>query len=373
MKSSHHLLCTLACVVLFSPAMAQALGNAIRIYPDSISMTSAVLRAWVNPQGGSGEVKLLWHPAGGTMTEVSAGIFSGTERVEIRKRVTNLSPNTLYGFEAIWVPAPMYGEEVLFRTLPDTGCISIINRIAMFDAVYGPELTFGVRCDATYCTDLNLGEIAIPPIPPQGVPDIRLVDPHGFNPQCMDQGVYLDLRPYADAAQVDTYKVRIDPGYLGYPVPVSWSNMSRYYSGPVRLRSPLNGGIVDVDMKATDRIVIDDQTTFLYIIASGPLNPSVPLSAGETVALPLTYVVFQNYPNPFNPSTTIKYDLPKDSRVSLQIFDILGREVATLVNGEQTAGLKSVEWNASSFASGVYYYRIQAGEYTATRKLLLLK
>jgi hypothetical protein len=126
-------------------------------------------------------------------------------------------------------------------------------------------------------------------------------------------------------------------------------------------------------MKATNRIVIDDQTTFLYITASGPLNPSVPLSVGGTVAVPLTYVVFQNYPNPFNPSTTITYALPKDSRVSLTIYDVLGRAVATLVNEEQTPGFKSAEWNATGFSSGVYYYKLQAGDFVQTKRLLLLK
>jgi GH18 family chitinase len=89
--------------------------------------------------------------------------------------------------------------------------------------------------------------------------------------------------------------------------------------------------------------------------------------------LPKAYALSQNYPNPFNPSTTIKYDLPKDSRVSLKLFNIIGQEVLTLVNEEQKAGYKSVQWNANNFASGVYFYRIQAGDFVASKKLLLLK
>jgi hypothetical protein len=86
-----------------------------------------------------------------------------------------------------------------------------------------------------------------------------------------------------------------------------------------------------------------------------------------------TFQISQNYPNPFNPSTTITYELPIESRVTLRIFDLLGREVATLVDEQQKAGFKSVAWSATGFASGVYFYRLQAGDYTATRKLLLLK
>jgi parallel beta-helix repeat protein len=89
--------------------------------------------------------------------------------------------------------------------------------------------------------------------------------------------------------------------------------------------------------------------------------------------LPTTVVLAQNYPNPFNPSTTIKYDLPRDTRVSLKIYDVLGREVATLVNGEERAGYKSIEWNASGFTSGVYFYRLEAGSFVSVKKLLLLK
>ena len=81
----------------------------------------------------------------------------------------------------------------------------------------------------------------------------------------------------------------------------------------------------------------------------------------------------QNYPNPFNPSTTINYDLPKQSKVKMVVYDILGREVTTLVDEPKKAGSYQVLWNASRFASGLYFCRIQAGDYIATKKLVLLK
>jgi hypothetical protein len=81
----------------------------------------------------------------------------------------------------------------------------------------------------------------------------------------------------------------------------------------------------------------------------------------------------QNYPNPFNPSTTINYQLPTQSHVTLKVFDMLGREVATLVNGVEQPGFKLVTFDASRLASGVYYYRMQAGKYIETKKLLLLR
>jgi len=89
--------------------------------------------------------------------------------------------------------------------------------------------------------------------------------------------------------------------------------------------------------------------------------------------IPETFVLKQNYPNPFNPSTKISYLLPKASEVTLVVYDLLGREVVTLVNEFRTAGTHTVEFNASNLASGVYLYRIEAGDFKDTKKMLLVK
>ena len=89
--------------------------------------------------------------------------------------------------------------------------------------------------------------------------------------------------------------------------------------------------------------------------------------------LPLNISLYQNYPNPFNPTTTINYEIPKSGLVTIKVFDELGREVATLVNEEKPVGRYSVNFNGSNLTSGVYYYRLQAGNFTQTKKLILLK
>ena len=81
----------------------------------------------------------------------------------------------------------------------------------------------------------------------------------------------------------------------------------------------------------------------------------------------------QNYPNPFNPSTMIRYSLPHRSHVSLTVYNTLGQQVAILVNADIDAGYHEVQFNAGHLASGVYFYRLQAGSYTETRKLVLMR
>jgi len=97
---------------------------------------------------------------------------------------------------------------------------------------------------------------------------------------------------------------------------------------------------------------------------------SVKILSGD---LPIHFSLEQNYPNPFNPSTTITYQLPTNSFVVLKVFDILGREIEALVKERQSAGDHSIAFDASRLPSGVYFYRLEAGTYHDTRKLLLLK
>jgi len=89
--------------------------------------------------------------------------------------------------------------------------------------------------------------------------------------------------------------------------------------------------------------------------------------------IPSLYALMQNYPNPFNPSTVISYQLPVNSKVSLKIYDLLGKEIATLVNEEQTPGWKKVEWNAMNVSSGVYFYKLSTGQFSKIKKMVLLR
>ena len=95
--------------------------------------------------------------------------------------------------------------------------------------------------------------------------------------------------------------------------------------------------------------------------------------AAENIPLPLSYTLSQNYPNPFNPTTTIKYSLPQTSIATMKIYDILGKEVLTLINEEKSAGIYKVEFNESNLPSGIYFYKLQAGSFIESKKMILLK
>ena len=89
--------------------------------------------------------------------------------------------------------------------------------------------------------------------------------------------------------------------------------------------------------------------------------------------IPLKYNLSQNYPNPFNPTTKISYSIPKAGHVSLKVFDILGKEVATLVNEQKQVGIYEVIFNGSNYPSGIYFYKIKSGSFTQIKKIILLK
>jgi|GEM_PF-2441963 len=105
------------------------------------------------------------------------------------------------------------------------------------------------------------------------------------------------------------------------------------------------------------------------------VGTDVPLASGIGIdkQVPMSYKLSQNYPNPFNPETAISFSVPNNGIVSLKIYDVLGREVATLLQSELTSGTYTYHWNASSLASGIYFYHLNAGTFSSVKKMMLLK
>jgi len=104
-----------------------------------------------------------------------------------------------------------------------------------------------------------------------------------------------------------------------------------------------------------------------------PLSEMITSVEKISTKMPIHFRLSQNHPNPFNPTTTIALTLPSKSYVTLKVFTVLGKEVATLVDGAKKAGSYQVRWNANRFASGIYIYRIKAGNQTISKRMLPIK
>ena len=134
-----------------------------------------------------------------------------------------------------------------------------------------------------------------------------------------------------------------------------------------------NGKVVHWNMggqKIGADIWSSEVRTLLRNIASYTQGVS---AVDEQVTIPQEITLRQNYPNPFNPTTSISYDLPKSHHVMVVVYNLLGQEVAVLVDAAQDAGHHTVEWNAKETPTGVYFYRLQAGSFSQVRRMLLLK
>jgi hypothetical protein len=110
------------------------------------------------------------------------------------------------------------------------------------------------------------------------------------------------------------------------------------------------------------------QTGFWYVYQQSDIT-----SVEDEELLPTVFKLEQNYPNPFNPSTKIKFAVPEKSNVLIKIYDILGSEVETLVNKEMDAGWYDKDFNAAGLSSGIYLFRMEAGNYVNTKKMIYLK
>jgi hypothetical protein len=175
----------------------------------------------------------------------------------------------------------------------------------------------------------------------------------------------------------------------GSSVKIQWQNRN-IESDSILIQRNINNGSFENYAKVGASVTqfIDSSafqgTSFYYRLSIATKNSSViesyPIMLLDAVtsvklpdAVPLRFELYNNYPNPFNPATTIDYSIPKTSLVTIKVFDILGREVKTLVNEEKTSGNYSIKFNESGLASGVYFYRLQSGDFVSTKKMLLLK
>ncbi len=144
-------------------------------------------------------------------------------------------------------------------------------------------------------------------------------------------------------------------------------------SETIRYNAKVEEAVVRFEFDLTPPVPVGKEQTLRFAVASATTGERWTKEIKIIIDAPKRFELFQNYPNPFNPSTVISYQLPVNSYVTVKAYNMLGQEVATLVDGVQEAGHQSVEFDAGRFSSGMYFYRISAGKYSAVKKMLLLK
>jgi hypothetical protein len=223
------------------------------------------------------------------------------------------------------------------------------------------------------------GESSAPPADPDGNRK-RFVDIPGRTE--ISAGGYLypcDFRGFSSLSQVDTFAVRIDGAVVeASGVAISWPNNLNTHGSSWKLYSRAGSVLTEVANMVTT-------TSYTFATTGSTINFAiikVGLSATDVKQvdndIPSAFQLGQNYPNPFNPSTKINYAVKELSRVHIAIYNILGQEVATLVNSKLAAGQYAIDWNGmnsknEALSSGIYFYRMTVGNFIETKKMILMK
>jgi PKD repeat protein len=180
------------------------------------------------------------------------------------------------------------------------------------------------------------GSYELPPVPPTGIFDVR----YGSDK-------FVELYGQSNDVKLNS---------AAYPIKIKAENLNKH---KFRIKDKVNGSIVNIAIEDESEIEITSGLDNLLLI--------------DENLLPDSYALSQNYPNPFNPTTKIKYQLPVDGNVKIIIFDMLGKEVQTLVNGFEKAGSYELTFNGINLASGIYFYKMQSENFSELKRMILIK
>ena len=233
--------------------------------------------------------------------------------------------------------------------------------ITVTDGSVSHTLSIGINEDATEAYDPGIDVLA-PPAPPSGSFDTRLT--------WQDEEYFTDIRD--TSINLKIFPLSYQPS-SGGEIVLHWNSEDITPLGIFTIVDDTANTQFTLDMSTVDSLVTTDSpylSSGLMII----VNPGGLVNIENENILQVTgFSLEQNYPNPFNPATLISYQLPLNSEVELSIYNTLGQKVTTLVSKPQPAGYYTIEWNAVSFASGVYYYRIKAEDFVDMKKMILIK
>ena len=236
---------------------------------------------------------------------------------------------------------------------------SFTDSIKVSDGVHSQTLVFGLASGATDSYDANFDVLAPPP-PPAGAFDARF--------HTMTDDFFKDMRGTTQDTTV--WNIRFQPS-TGNHITLSWTPDRLGGNGSDTLSDTYGGTIVSVDMsKVASYELTNTSITQLNITFVRASKTAIgDLHNGN----PYKIKLYQNYPNPFNPATNISYTLPVSKHVTLKVYNILGQLVSRLVDKTQAAGSYTLNFNANDLPSGMYIYRLKAGNYAETKKMMLIK
>ncbi len=292
------------------------------------------------------------HPVAAPTGGIISGSFWGYDAGYTA--ASTLSPGKGY-----WVKADAAGDITLGPTAspkPAPVAIGAFETLTIADAT-------GARQPLHIVTgDVDLAPWEMPPLPPAGAFDARF------------EGNRMADTFHDDGIVAGELMIRVQGAR--YPVTVTMNTGATTHRG-TRSETPAVGAGVRsytlveyLDGRAVRRSPLESGVT---VVLSPASEYSLGIRGEASTELPTAFSLAQNYPNPFNPRTIIRFGLPAGGFVSLKLYDVLGREVRTLAEGAREPGSHTIEVNASDLPSGVYVYRLRAGDYSAARKLMLLK
>ncbi|TAK55927.1 MAG: T9SS type A sorting domain-containing protein, partial [Bacteroidetes bacterium] len=311
-------------------------------------------------------VREKWNMIGSVSSSIPVGSVIPVSPVNIVSSFMWYNPDSGYVISstidpgrAYWMKTDASGSVIINGTLAKANSeeqqhlmnLSTLNSLNVRDAAGRSQSLFFGHYDGK---DANASRYELPPPPPAGSFDARF-------------GSELMVAVHASDIKKGTHPLRITTG--AYPVTIRWNTNGTSRSKYSLEVTDERGNHSITAMTSNGKVAIPNANTTVRLLV-------------EENVLPTAFALRQNYPNPFNPTTSIRYELPVDAFVRLSVYDVLGREVASLVGEGQTAGVYDVQLDASQFASGIYFYKISAEPVDASKgfsgfqsvsKMMLLK
>lgn len=376
--------------------------NEVDFSPDGTKLVSAHGSVYCAPNGGCTQDKTgqySWSFPGGTNQYTETNIYGIVEAIDyspngqliaIGKRYDNLGEIVIYNASDFTVVRTLEGHQYVTASVkfsPDGQYLASggddgklrIWRVSDGQLIrtldHGTYFEGGIDVEVAYSPNgqyiVSAGQGYLPAVKVWRAADGVLL--HNFTVHPDDGYVMAEFTPN---------NAYVAAGLTIYEQGTGWHGRIKFWdvaTGQLVIdyidvtNSPQGGGIRAIAFSNTANNLFAYAVSNRLRVAGTTLSLVSPTSISGNTEIPSEYSLAQNYPNPFNPETTIRYSIPENVFVSLSLYDISGRMVRTMVNTQQTPGSYTINVNGSALSSGVYYYRLNAGSFTETKKMLLVK